>query len=66
MSDTPPTPGWDPGSPEVQIDPIQACDQQRRECPVARSRFLHCSLLSREAVLAVLNDHRPSPVDCGG
>lgn len=49
-------PDWDPRAPEVLDDQIAAYDALRRRCPVARSEYLHWSLLRHEDVMRALLD----------
>lgn len=49
-------PEWDPRAPEVLRDQIGAYDELRRRCPVARSDYLHWSVLRHADVLQVLHD----------
>lgn len=48
---------WDPRAPDVLADQIAAYDALRRRCPVARSGYLHWSLLRHEDVMRALLDH---------
>jgi len=48
---------WDPRSPQVQRDQIDAYDRMRAECPVAHSDYLGWSLFRHADVLKVLGDH---------
>lgn len=50
-------PDWDPRAPDVLADQIAAYDALRRRCPVARSDYLHWSLLRHEDVTRALLDH---------
>lgn len=50
-------PDWDPRAPDVLADQIAAYDALRRRCPVARSDYLHWSLLRHEDVMRALLDH---------
>ena len=48
---------WDPRSPDIQRDQIDAYDRMRETCPVAYSDYLGWSLFRHEDVLRVLGDH---------
>jgi cytochrome P450 len=48
---------WDPRSPEVLEDQIQAYDEMRQRCPVAYSDYLLWSVFRHEDVMRVLSDH---------
>ena len=52
-----PTNDWDPRSPEVLDDQIQAYDAMRQGCPVAYSDYLLWSLFRHEDVMRALEDH---------
>ncbi|WP_137128443.1 cytochrome P450 [Roseomonas sp. HF4] len=49
-------PDWDPRAPDALADQIAAYDALRRRCPVARSDYLHWSLLRHEDVMRALLD----------
>jgi cytochrome P450 len=53
----PPTPDWDPRSPEVQRDLRAACDRLRRRSPVAYSELFGWSVFRHADVMRVLLDH---------
>lgn len=48
---------WDPRAPETSSDPIAACDDMRRKCPVAYSDALQHSVFRHADVMRVLADH---------
>lgn len=50
-------PDWDPRAPAVLDDQVAAYDALRRRCPVARSDYLHWSLLRHADVMRALLDH---------
>ncbi len=54
---TPPSPDWDPNSPEIQRDLRAACDRMRRTCPVAYSELFGWSVFRHADVMRVLLDH---------
>ncbi|QEA38217.1 cytochrome P450 [Pistricoccus aurantiacus] len=56
MSDTAPA-DWDPRSPKVLDNQIQAYDEMRHRCPVAYSDYLLWSLFRHEDVMRALTDH---------
>jgi cytochrome P450 len=47
---------WNPRATEVLGDPLRAYDALRRRCPVARSDYLHWSVLRHADVMRVLHD----------
>ncbi|MFA5522641.1 MAG: cytochrome P450 [Castellaniella sp.] len=48
---------WDPRSETVQADQINAYDEMRRRCPVARSRHGYASVFRHADVLRLALDH---------
>lgn len=49
-------PDWDPREQAVVADQIAAYDRMRKQCPVARSKYLHWSLFRHADVMRALTD----------
>ncbi|MFC6674238.1 hypothetical protein [Marinobacterium aestuariivivens] len=50
------TADWDPRSPTVLDDQIEAYDEMRRRCPMAHSEFLNWTLFRHRDLMRVLAD----------
>ena len=50
------SPHWDPLAPQALQDPLQACDEMRRRCPLAHGEQVHWTLFRHADVLRVLED----------
>jgi cytochrome P450 len=48
---------WDPRAEAVLSDQLAAYDRMRRQCPVARSEYLHWSVFRHADVMRILEDH---------
>ncbi len=51
-------PDWDPRSEQVLHNPLAACDDMRRRCPVAYSEYHQWSLFRHADISRVLLDHK--------